>query len=126
MARALDPIAELAYGGPIRRTLLMSQIVRRPWRVPGHAAAQMNHCSAGAPGFLPTLPEVGSRPPAVPVCPATVAWAEHDRLLLTARQAPRARRVLPRAHHTILTGCGHVPMSDDPAWSRARSSMRRA
>jgi pimeloyl-ACP methyl ester carboxylesterase len=113
-ARALDRFAHVAYGGRVRRTLLLSQIFARPWRVPAEAAAHMNHSTARAPGFLPTLPEVGRRPPARPVCPATVAWAEHDRLLLTSRQAPRARRLLPDVHHTILTGCGHVPMWDDP------------
>ena len=45
---------------------------------------------------------------------SVVAWAERDRLLLTSRQAPRAARMLPRARHVILRGCGHVPMWDDP------------
>jgi pimeloyl-ACP methyl ester carboxylesterase len=45
---------------------------------------------------------------------ATVAWAEHDRLLLP-RQAERARRAAPRARHLWLRGCGHVPTWDDPA-----------
>jgi pimeloyl-ACP methyl ester carboxylesterase len=114
MARALAPIAGAAYGGPVRRMLLMSQVVARPWRVPAHAAAHMVRSVAHAPGFLATLPEVGSRLPPEPVCPATIAWAEHDRLLLTSRQAPRARRVYPNARHRIVTGCGHVPMWDDP------------
>jgi pimeloyl-ACP methyl ester carboxylesterase len=114
ISRALHPIAHLAFAGPVRRTLLMSQIVSRPWRVPADAAAHMNHCTVRSPGFLPTLPEVGRRAPAEPVCPATIAWAEHDRLLLTSRQAPRARRMYPRARHQIVTGCGHVPMWDDP------------
>jgi pimeloyl-ACP methyl ester carboxylesterase len=29
-------------------------------------------------------------------------------------QAPRARRLLPRADHVVLRGCGHVPTWDDP------------
>ncbi len=45
---------------------------------------------------------------------ATVAWGEHDRLLLP-RQAERARRAAPRARHLWLRGCGHVPTWDDPA-----------
>ena len=31
----------------------------------------------------------------MPSCPTTIAWGQHDRLLLTSRQAPRAQRRLP-------------------------------
>ena len=48
-----------------------------------------------------------------PAVPVTVAWAERDRILLP-HQADRARAALPAAWHVTLTGCGHVPMSDDP------------
>ena len=57
-------------------------------------------------GWRPTRPERI----AVPV---TIAWAQHDRVL-PHRQAARARIALPQARHLTLTGCGHVPMSDDP------------
>ncbi|MEV4508767.1 alpha/beta fold hydrolase [Dactylosporangium sp. NPDC049525] len=46
--------------------------------------------------------------------PVTVAWGSRDRILLPV-QASRAREQLPGAHHVTLDGCGHVPMSDDPA-----------
>ena len=114
MARALDPRAELAYGGPVRRTLLANLIMARPARVPTAAAAHMNHTTARAPGWDATLPAVTSWTPAMPACPTTIAWGEHDRLLLTSRQAPRAQRRLPGARHVRLHGCGHVPMWDDP------------
>jgi pimeloyl-ACP methyl ester carboxylesterase len=45
--------------------------------------------------------------------PTTIAWGDHD-LLLLPTQARRARRRLPAAHHVTLRGCGHVPMLDDP------------
>ncbi|MFC4337825.1 alpha/beta fold hydrolase [Salininema proteolyticum] len=48
-----------------------------------------------------------------PSVPVTVAWAEHDRILPIA-QAERARERLPEARHVTLSGCGHVPMGDDP------------
>jgi pimeloyl-ACP methyl ester carboxylesterase len=48
-----------------------------------------------------------------PTVPVTVAWGDHDRLLSPV-QAERARHALPEARHVSLTGCGHVPMSDDP------------
>ena len=37
-----------------------------------------------------------------------------DRLLIP-RQGVRAKRIIPRARLVRLPGCGHVPMSDDPA-----------
>ena len=114
MARALDPYAEAAYGGPVRRTALAALIFARPWKIPTAAGARMNHTTATGPGFSPTLPEVTSWRPAMPVCPTTIAWGQHDRLLITARQAPRAQRWLPDARHVRLHGCGHVPMWDDP------------
>jgi pimeloyl-ACP methyl ester carboxylesterase len=114
MAGALDARAETAYGGPVRRTMLASLIMARPARVPAAAAAHMNHTTARAPGWDATLPAVTSWVPAMPACPTTIAWGQHDRLLLTSRQAPRAQRRLPLARHVRLHGCGHVPMWDDP------------
>jgi len=114
MARRLDPVAGVAYGGPLRRTALTSLIYARPWRIPVEAMAASNHATATAPGFLPTLPEISRWRPREPVCPATVAWGSRDRLLIFSRQAPRAARWLPRARHVTLHGCGHVPMPDDP------------
>lgn len=46
--------------------------------------------------------------------PITIAWGEHDRILLPY-QAQIARRRLPHARHVVLRNCGHVPMADDPA-----------
>ena len=46
--------------------------------------------------------------------PVTIAWGTKDRLLLPS-QAAVAQRKLPHARHLRLPGCGHVPMTDDPA-----------
>ncbi len=48
-----------------------------------------------------------------PTVPVTVAWGTRDRIL-PYRQAAVARARLPGACHLDLTGCGHVPMHDDP------------
>ena len=114
IARRLDGVAGKAYGGPARRTALMSLIVARPANVPAPVGAHWNRATARCPGWTATLPAVTSWRPAMPACPTTIAWAEHDRLLLTGRQAPRARRWLPEARHVTLHGCGHVPTWDDP------------
>jgi len=60
-----------------------------------------------------------------PATSVTVAWGMQDRLLLYRTQAPRARRLLPRARHLSL-GVGHVPFFDDPPAVAAaiRSSAR--
>lgn len=49
-----------------------------------------------------------------PTCPVTIAWAAGDRILPPSEAAVAADR-LPDARHVMLSGCGHVPMSDDPA-----------
>lgn len=45
--------------------------------------------------------------------PVTVAWGEHDMILLPYQARIAARR-MPHARHVALSGCGHVPMSDNP------------
>ncbi len=45
--------------------------------------------------------------------PMTIAWGADDRLLI-GPQHLRARRILPRATHVLLPGCGHACMMDDP------------
>jgi pimeloyl-ACP methyl ester carboxylesterase len=114
MARVLDPYADRVMEPVPLRTLLMSQMFARPWRIPAQEAAETLRTTARGRGFEPTLPQISRWRPTAPRCPATIAWGEHDRLLLTSRQAPRARRLLPDARHVILHGCGHVPTYDDP------------
>ena len=114
IASALDGRADTAYRSAAGRTALMSLIVARPRNVPGHVGARWNHATADCAGWHATLPAVTTWRPEMPTCPTTIAWAQHDRLLLAGRQAPRARRWLPDARHVTLHGCGHVPTYDDP------------
>jgi pimeloyl-ACP methyl ester carboxylesterase len=115
-ARLVAPRADLLCAGPLRRTLMLSHLVARPWRVPADEAAGAVRNLAHSPGFETTFEAVedfrwtGPEPS----CPVTVAWGERDRILIYSRQAPRARRRLPGARHVTLTGCGHVPTWDDP------------
>ena len=114
MARRLDGGAGTADATPARRVVLMSLIVARPANVAAPVGAHWNRATARCPGWSATLPAVTSWRPVMPACPTTIAWAEHDRLLLAGPPAPRARRWLPDARHVTLHGCGHVPMWDDP------------
>lgn len=46
--------------------------------------------------------------------PVAIGWGEHDRIF-GVHMADRARAEIPTARVIRLSGCGHVPMSDDPA-----------
>lgn len=112
--RARPPLHALAATGP-GRTLVAGQMYARPWRVPAAELRAALVALAAAPGFDATLTALGgwSWTHGDIDVPATIAWGTHDRLLLH-RQAARALRRMPRARHVDLTGCGHVPMWDDP------------
>ncbi|MCK2215037.1 alpha/beta hydrolase [Actinomadura sp. ATCC 31491] len=113
-ARALPPerSARLAES-PAARALSAGLLVAHPSRLAPTALAAATQALAAAPGFEQTLESFdGLMPPAPPKTPITIAWGEHDRLLLR-RQAVRAAR-WSGERVKLLTGCGHVPMSDDP------------
>jgi pimeloyl-ACP methyl ester carboxylesterase len=112
----LRPLAPRLLARPRLRRLLFGQMFAHAERMtPAEAVAHMDMLLHGD-GFHATLPHAdGYEFPAgdLPV-PATIAWGTRDALLLPT-QARRARRRLPNADHVWLRGCGHVPMSDDPA-----------
>ena len=133
LARALAPAAGvLARSARLRRACL-SQLLAHPERVPPAEYAGGARNLGRSPGFRATLRAVRdwSEPDAgPPIVPATIAWGEHDRLLLYRRQSARARAALPAARHVTLAGCGHVPTWDDPeqqrCWPRVLLGARRA
>jgi pimeloyl-ACP methyl ester carboxylesterase len=114
ISRALAPVAGTLARSRVARTMLSAHAAARPWRIPAEDTAQWARAYAQAPSFWGVLRSARDWRPHVPVCPATVAWGERDRLLIFSRQAPRARRLLPDARHVVLHGCGHVPTWDDP------------
>lgn len=114
--RLTAPRAEKILSRPGVRKLAYGQLVAHPLRIPLSDISPTARALANAPWFDETLKAIntehfsGGDAIAVPV---TIAWAEHDRVLLP-RQAPRAARAVPSARMVTLTGCGHVPMTDDP------------
>ncbi|GII79771.1 hydrolase [Sphaerisporangium rufum] len=95
------------------RRLAMGLLVARPERMTPEGVLAGAAALGAAAGFDETLRsfrEAG--PPPAPKAPVTIAWGEHDRLLLR-RQAVRAARWADRPVK-LLRGCGHVPMGDDP------------
>jgi pimeloyl-ACP methyl ester carboxylesterase len=115
LARALAPTTP-ALRSPVARTVLMSQLIARPWRLDGDEAIRATRNLASSPALAGTIDQAlrerwdGDLPQGVPL---TIAWGTRDRLLLP-RQGERARWLLPHARFVPLRGCGHVPMSDDP------------
>jgi pimeloyl-ACP methyl ester carboxylesterase len=115
--RLIAPRAEVLLKPRLARVLMSGQYFAKPGRIPAEVTAANVRAVANAPWFDETRRAInsedrftGGEQIAVPV---TIAWGEHDRLLLP-RQAARAQRAIPSARVVTLRGCGHVPMSDDP------------
>jgi pimeloyl-ACP methyl ester carboxylesterase len=101
----------------LARVMFSGQYFAKPGQIPAEESAANIRAVADAPWFEDTRRAInaeerfsGGERIAVPV---TIAWGDHDRLLLP-RQAHRAQRAIPSARVVTLRGCGHVPMSDDP------------
>jgi pimeloyl-ACP methyl ester carboxylesterase len=127
MARATFKVMEAA-GGRLRRfgpalsrhtagrALLYGAIVNRPSRMTaeqalGDMAAFLAARDALAAILAEMTPFTGTVPEGIPV---TIAWGTRDRLLRPP-QVLLAKERLPGARIRPLPGCGHVPMTDDPA-----------
>ena len=128
-AWALSVLTFVRAGGRVplwlRTALVRSKLTRmlggsvlygRPSRLLAETVLADLDCLATAPAF-DIVARAGRRyvyaSPA-PTVPTTVIWGSRDRILWP-RQARRAAELLPAATHVMLPGCGHVPMSDDPA-----------
>jgi pimeloyl-ACP methyl ester carboxylesterase len=127
MARATFKVMEAAGGrlqryGPTLsrhtagRALLYGVTLSRPSRVPAEQAAGDMAAFLAAHDALEAIlaqmtPFIGQIPADVPV---TIAWGTKDRLLRPP-QVLVAKARLPQARIRPLPGCGHVPMTDDPA-----------
>ncbi|QES04864.1 alpha/beta fold hydrolase [Streptomyces venezuelae] len=110
------PVIGMLSRTPAGRAVLTSSIYARPGRRSPEAVHAETLALRGATGFRQTLAAGGNvrfRDDVSDV-PVTVAWGTRDRLLLP-RQGVRAKHTIPGARLVRLPGCGHVPMSDDPA-----------
>lgn len=111
LARATLPLADAVLLGAAGRRVLLAGTVAVPDRVPPRAAAHLVRAYATAPGFTAVNDAmrsgrfVGLERIRVPV---TLAWPDHDRLVVRPRRLPANTR------STVLSGCGHIPMWDDP------------
>ena len=98
------------------RALLFGWIVAHPSRIdPDLALGDVYAFRRAIPAMQTVVREASRFSGVVPMTvPVTIAWAARD-YVFPSYQARTARSVLPTAHHVRLRGCGHVPMSDDPA-----------
>jgi pimeloyl-ACP methyl ester carboxylesterase len=116
ISRLIADRAEQVLSRPRLRVLAFAQLVRRPLEIPLADVGPTVRALAHAPWFDDTLRAInagrfeGGEQITVPT---TIAWAQHD-LILLPHQAGRAARAIPSARMVTLRGCGHVPMTDDP------------
>jgi pimeloyl-ACP methyl ester carboxylesterase len=116
LAPRLQPVAPRLTRSAAGRAVMYSTIVARPSlmspeQAVGDAAAFLAARPAMDAILATAQPFTGKVPADVPV---TIGWGSKDRLL-SPREAVLARRYLPQARFIRLPGCGHVPMTDDPA-----------
>src|ERR1700742_645590 len=98
------------------RAFMFASVVSRPSRLsPEQATGDARAFTAAQGAGNAILAHPGRFTAAIPEpVPVTIAWGSKDRLLLPS-QARVAERQLPQARFRSLPGCGHVPMTDDPA-----------
>jgi pimeloyl-ACP methyl ester carboxylesterase len=115
-ASRLQPAAPALSRSTFGRALGFGAIVSRPSRLPPEQAlADVIAFDAARDALRAVVDQItpysGKVPDGMPV---TIAWGTKDRLL-PPRQVLRAKELLPGARILPLPGCGHVPMTDDPA-----------
>ncbi len=118
----------------VPRSVALAQIYGRPGRLTPEQARDAISAMARCPGFRPTERAIAHRHyrSTAPLgAPVTVAFGSRDRLLL-ARQSRHVEQLPAGTTVAALPGCGHLPMTDDPAAvagllataaGRARSTM---
>ncbi|MCW3069839.1 MAG: dehH [Solirubrobacterales bacterium] len=117
MPRAARPLVLALVRTRAGRVALFGQTFGYPTRLPAEEAVSTLEDAWRSPAFNGVLQAMASyrfsEPEQLRRTPVTIAWGDRDRLLPYARQAPRAREMLPWARHLTL-GAGHVPFFDDP------------
>jgi pimeloyl-ACP methyl ester carboxylesterase len=117
-AKAATPVARLAATSRVARTALLAPMRSRPWRLNAEDAAAEVRAFGRSSGFQPTLRwTVGVGAPAgldTVKVPTRICFGTRD-VMLAPFTAPRYAASIAGADLHPLPGCGHVPMSDDPA-----------
>ena len=112
-ALRLAPVLSQSTAG---RSLLYATIVSKPSRMtPEQAVGDMEAFVAAREALELILADMTRFTARVPAgIPVTIGWGTSDRLL-PFRQSRAAKARVPQARLVRPPGCGHVPMTDDPA-----------
>lgn len=111
--KALSTIVATRAG----RVFVLGQILAHPARLPAAQARSALRALGTCPGFDATLKATarrrlhGARQVTAPV---TVAFGSRDAVLLR-HQSRNLGELPPGTRSAALPGCGHLPMTDDPA-----------
>jgi pimeloyl-ACP methyl ester carboxylesterase len=112
-AGLLAPVAPQLFRTRLGKAVGFSWLSSHPSRIPTDVAVgDLRNMLAARPAVKQLFQGAFRFHGPLPV-PTTIAWAQHDKVLLPY-QGRNARKVLPEAFHTVLKGVGHVPMTDDP------------
>jgi pimeloyl-ACP methyl ester carboxylesterase len=116
VGRRVGPRAPRLVRSTAGRTMMFGWINAHPSRLdPDRALGDFHAFTLAQPALHSLVREATPFTGLVPAnIPVTIAWAARD-LVLPPYQARQARAALPGARHIRLPGCGHVPMSDNPA-----------
>jgi pimeloyl-ACP methyl ester carboxylesterase len=116
VGKALEPVVPRLVNRAAGCGLMYAAIVAHPGKLaPDQALGDFEAFKVAWPSYKMIVRESTVFTATIPEdIPLTVAWGTKD-AMLPPYQAKRARRALPNARHIPLPGCGHVPMSDDPA-----------
>jgi pimeloyl-ACP methyl ester carboxylesterase len=102
----------------VRRSL-NKQAMEHGERVPADEMLSAMRAFGGAqilPRLLMSMERLGPmKPVALGDIPTTIAWGECDRVIPFASYGAPMIAAAPGADAATLTGCGHVPMYDDPS-----------
>jgi pimeloyl-ACP methyl ester carboxylesterase len=117
LARRLGTVLDRLVNYRLGRLLILGQTHGRPIRMTPDRARATIETLATTPGFDASLAATTHRRyqagPSIDA-PVTVAFGSRD-LVLLARQSRHLDQLPFQTKLAALPGCGHVPMSDDPA-----------
>ena len=132
LSTVLDPALPHLLATRAGRTALCGAFYGHPGRLSpvdcradARALAHARGFAAARRAFGVRRPRVGADPGGLTAVPVTIAWGTRDAILPYHRQSARARTELPTARHVLLTGCGHLPFSDDPDGCARLLTVRR-
>lgn len=115
LGRVFAPLTAPAMRSGLGRRVLLSGTVAKPTRIPADEAIEMATTYARTPTFdthLAATRRDRFRDGKGINVPVTVAWGDRERVIPAKA---RLRDELPEhARFVDLSGCGHIPMWDDP------------